>query len=173
MGIQPGDCLTIGETIEVLRRLDGLRGLDVSARQLRYWDRTFDLRAARATNGRNGARTFTKTDVAMIRLVRRLRRDDVSSRAIWALLLHRGSELRAACRPGISKVLWMEPDGRVHFLNAREAATKPARECYVLANVVRGIEETVRSLRAHDDAPWNGAKAVPVEELGNIASWRD
>src|SRR5262249_32977098 len=123
--------------------------------------------AGRATVGRNGARTFTKADIAMVRLVRRLQRDGVSPRAIWAFLLHHGHELRAACRPGTSKVLWMEPSGRAHFLSSREAATTPAPECYVVANVVRGVEETVRLLRAGDYALWDGAKAIRAEELSN------
>jgi len=159
--------LTIGEAMEVLRRLDERRGLGISARQLRHWDTTLGLCAGRATSGQNGARTFTRADVALARLVRRLQRDGVSSRSIWAFLLHRGTELRAACRPGTSKVLWMEPSGRAHFLSAREAETRPARECYVLANVVRGVDETVRLLRAGDYALWDGAKAIRPQELSN------
>src|SRR5688572_9189167 len=126
------DLLTITEVVEVVRRLDERRGLDVSARQLRYWDTALSFGAGRATDGPNAARTFSLADVAVVRLIRRLQRDDVSARAIWALLLVLGREVRAVCRPDTSRVLWMEGNGRAHLLTAREAASKPARECYPL-----------------------------------------
>ena len=171
MANQSNEVLTIGEAIEVVRRLDERRGLGISARQLRYWDITLGLCTGRATDRRNGARTLTKTDIAIARLVRRLQRDGVPWRAIWALLRHQGDQLRDSCRRSTLKVLWMEPNGLGHFLTPGEAAIRPPRECYLLANVVRGVEETVRLLRSGDYALWNGAKAVRVEELdAEIAS---
>jgi DNA-binding transcriptional MerR regulator len=159
------DVLTIGEVVEVVRRLDGRRGLAVSARQLRYWDAALSFGAGRATDSQNAARTFTASDVAIARLVRRLQKDGVSARAIWALLLVSGRELRASCRPGTSRVLWVEPNGRAHLLTGHEALSKPARECYALADVVSGVREAVRTLRSGDYEVWNGAKAVRVQEL--------
>jgi len=77
-----------------------------------------------------------------------------------------GRELRASCRPSTSRVLWMEPNGRAYLLTAHEAASKPTRECYALADVVDGVQDAIRRLRrSHDYAVWNGAKAVPVQEL--------
>jgi len=70
------------------------------------------------------------------------------------------------CRPSTSRVLWMEPNGRAYLLTAHEAASKPTRECYALADVVDGVQDAIRRLRrSHDYAVWNGAKAVPVQEL--------
>src|SRR5688572_2985645 len=138
--------LTIAEVVEVVRRLDERRALGVSARQLRYWDTALSFGAGRATDGPNGARTFTLADVVVVRLVRRLQRDEVSARVVWALLLVLGSELRAACRPDTSHVLWIEANGLARLLTAREAASKPARECYPLADVVTGVAEAVRTL---------------------------
>lgn len=158
--------LTISEVVEVVRRLDAKAARDVSPRQLRYWDTALSLRAKRAAQGRNAARVFSVEDVAIVRLVRRLQRDDVPARAIWGLLVLLGDELRAACRPGISRVLWLESNGRPHVLTAREAANRPPRECYALADVVDGIAATVRAMRTADDyAVWNGAKAIGVREL--------
>jgi DNA-binding transcriptional MerR regulator len=162
------DLLTIAEVVDVVRRLDERRGLGVSPRQLRYWDTALSFGAGRATDSQNAVRTFTQADVAVVRLVRRLQHDQVSARAIWALLLHLGAELRAACRPGTSRVLWVESNGRAHLLRAREASSKPARECYPLVDVVNGIQETVRTLRAGDYTIWNGAKAVSVQELVTV-----
>ena len=162
------DVLTIGEVVEVVRRLDERRGLAVSARQLRYWDAALSFGAGRATDSQNAARTFTASDAAIARLVRRLQEDGVSARAIWALLLLLGRELRASCRPGTSRVLWMESNGRAHLLTGHEAASKPARECYELAEVVQGVREAIQTLRSGDYEVWNGAKAVPVQELASV-----
>ena len=159
------DVLTIAEVVEVVRRLDERRGLGVSARQLRYWDTALSFGAGRVTDRRNAARTFRPSDVAIVRLVRRLQRDEVSARAIWALLLVFGRELRTVCKPGTSRVLWMAPNGRASLLTAKDAASKPTRECYPLADVVQGVTEMVRTLRSGDYAVWNGAKAVRVREL--------
>ena len=157
--------LTISEVVEVVRRLDGRRGLSVSARQLRYWDATLSLGAKRAADGHNAARMFTLEDVAVVRLVRRLQRDGVRDRAIWALLVIAGEELRAALHRGTSRVLWVESNGRAHLLSAREAASKPPRECYPLADVVNGLPEALRQLRAGESEAWNGAAWVPVQAL--------
>lgn len=162
------DVLTIGEVVEVVRRLDGRRGLEVSARQLRYWDTALSFGAGRATDSQNAARTFTTADVAVARLVRRLQRDEVSARAIWALLLVLGRELRASCRPGTSRVLWMEANGRAHLLTGHEVVGKPPRECYALADVVSGVREALQALRSGDYEVWNGARAVPVQELAAV-----
>jgi DNA-binding transcriptional MerR regulator len=159
------DRLTISEVVEVVRALDSRPELTVSARQLRYWDVALSFAAGRATEGVNAARLFTIEDVVVVRLVRRLQRDGVAARAIWGVLLMQGAALRAACRPGSSRVLWMEPNGRAHLLTTSEAAKKPTRECYPLADVVTGIAETVRGMRAGDYEVWNGAKAVSVKEL--------
>jgi DNA-binding transcriptional MerR regulator len=159
------DILTIAEVVELVRRLDERRGLGVSARQLRYWDTALSFGAGRATDTPNAARTFTPADVAVVRLVRRLQRDDVRDRAIWALLLHLGGQLRRAMRHGSTAVLWMEANGRAHLLTARAAADKPVRECYPLAEVVTGIREAIRSLRTGDYEIWNGARLVPAREL--------
>jgi hypothetical protein len=97
-----------------------------------------------------------------------VRFDHVSARAIWALLLVLGRELRASCRPTTSRALWMESNGRAHLLTAHEATGKPARECYPLADVVSGVRETVQALRSGDYEVWNGAKAVPVRELAAV-----
>ena len=142
------DVLTIAEVVEIVRRLDGRRGLAVSARQLRYWDAALSFGAGRATDSQNAARTFTASDVAVARLVRRMQRDGVSARAIWALLLLLGRELRASCRPGTSRVVWMESSGRAHLLTGHEAASKPARECYAFTDVVAGVREAVETWRA-------------------------
>lgn len=157
--------LTIHEVVDLVSRLDGRGKLVVSPRQLRYWDGALAFGAGRAAGGRNAARTFTLVDVAVVRLVRRLQRDEVPARAIWALLLHLRDELRRAIRARSRAVLWMEPTGRAHLLAAREAASKPSRECYALAEVVAGIEDAVRTMRAGDYQVWNGAKAVSTREL--------
>ena len=159
------ELLTITEAIDVVRRLDARRRLEVSARQLRYWSDALCLGAGRATDGQNAAHLFMPADVALVRLVRRMQRDEVRPRAIWSLLLHQGEALRAACRPGTSKVVWMEPNGRGHLLTGIEAVGKPARECYPLASVVDGVREAVRDVRAGETEIWNGAAFVPVEEL--------
>jgi DNA-binding transcriptional MerR regulator len=160
--------LTISEVVEIVRALDARHGLSVSARQLRYWDAALSLGAGRATEGANAARLFALEDVAVVRLVRRLQRDGVAARAIWGLLLMQGAALRVACRPGTPRVLWMEGNGLAHLLVAREAASKPARECYRLADVVEGVAETVRTMRVGDYEVWNGAKAVSVRELATV-----
>jgi DNA-binding transcriptional MerR regulator len=159
------DVLTIAEVVEVVRRLDERRGLEVSARQLRYWFQVLALGAGKVTDARNAAHLFTESDVAIVRLVRRLQRDGVPARAIWGLLILQGEALRQSCRPGTSRVLWMEANGRAHVLTAREAMTKPHRQCYALADVVRGVREAIDALRAGDYAVWDGSKAVPVQEL--------
>lgn len=79
---------TISEVVEVVRRLDA-QAAGVSPRQLRYWDTALSLRAKRAAQGRNAARVSCVEDVAIVRLVRRLQRDEVPARAIWALLVGR------------------------------------------------------------------------------------
>jgi hypothetical protein len=89
----------------------------------------------------------------------------VPARAIWGLLIHQGDALRLACRPGTSRVLWIETNGRAHVLTAREASDKPSRECYALADVVQEVREAIDTLRAGEYEVWNGAKAVPVQEL--------
>lgn len=159
------DFLTIAEVVRLVRRLDGRRGLSVSARQLRYWDTALLLGAGRATDGHNAARVFTAEDVALVRLVRRLQRDEVRDRAVWALLLQHGDALRSACASGASLVLWMEPNGRAHLVTARDAATKPIRECYPLVDVVRGVREAMSAPRRRAAMVWNGRQAVRVTAL--------
>jgi hypothetical protein len=51
---------------------------------------------------------------------------------------------------------------------AREAASKPARDCYPLADVVHGVAETVRTMRVGDYEVWNGAKSVSIKELAAV-----
>lgn len=157
--------LTIAEVVEVVRRLDARRGLAVSPRQLRYWDTALAFGAGRATDGRNAARMFTEADVAVVRLVRRLQQDEVRDRAIWAILLHLGDDLRRHCVPGTPWVLWVQSNGRAHFVRARSARALPARECYSLADVVAGVRRTIAAVRGRHDQVWNGCRSVSVEEL--------
>lgn len=159
------EMLTIREVVDLVGRLDNRKGLAVTARQLRYWDGTLALGAKRAADGQNAARMFTLEDVAVVRLVRRLQRDGVRDRAIWALLVIEGEELRGALHRGTSRVLWVESNGRTHLLSGREAASQPLRECYPLADVVDGLPEALRQLRAGEAEAWNGAAWVPVQAL--------
>src|SRR5688500_3145898 len=149
------DVLTIAEVVEVVRQLDGRRGLEVSARQLRYWFQVLALGAGKATDASNAAHLFTEADVAIVRLVRRLQRDEVPARMIWGALIHQGEALRLACRPGTSRVLWIESNGRAHVLTAREATSKPRRECYALADVVDGVRDAIDTLRGGEYEVWN------------------
>jgi hypothetical protein len=84
---------------------------------------------------------------------------------VCALLIHQGEALRRACRPATSRVLWIESNGRAHVVTAREAVGKPHRDCYPLAEAVEGVRETIDALRRGTYEVWNGAKAVPIEEL--------
>jgi hypothetical protein len=159
------DVLTIAEVVEVVRRLDERRGRAVSARQLRYWSDVLALGAGKAMDAPNAAHLFTPVDVALVRLVRQLQQDEVPARAIWGLLIHQGDALRAVCRPGTTRVVWIESNGRAHLLTGREAKGRPIRECYALADLVRGIPDAVRAVRAGDGEAWNGAVWVPAQDL--------
>jgi hypothetical protein len=112
---------------------------------------------------------FSLEDVALVRLIRRLQRDGVAPRAIWALLVVQGDALRRALRtPG--RVLWLEQNGRAHFLSRADAASKPARECYALGDVLAGLATALRDLRAHDSNVWAGAAWVPAADLVAVAT---
>jgi DNA-binding transcriptional MerR regulator len=76
--------LTISEALAVIESLDASQGIRVSARQLRHWFDTFALDAGRSATTPTAVHIFTPEDIAIARLILRLRRDGISARVSGA-----------------------------------------------------------------------------------------
>src|SRR5690349_2199928 len=91
---------TVIETAAILQRVEG-RQRALSARGVRYFDRAGMLQPSARMPGERGARLYTITDIAMLRLALLLRhRWKLSERAIWGVLVYRGDEVRAQVESG-------------------------------------------------------------------------
>ena len=155
--------LTRTEVVSVVSLLDGRKGA-VTHRQLRYWSAVFEIGRGRATAVHNGAQLFDVEGVALVRLVRRLQRDEISARVIWSLLVVQGDALRLALYAG--RILWLEPNGRGHFITRSEAAGESPRECYALDEFKDGIATAIAAVRrGNESQSWNGAAWVPIHQL--------
>jgi len=151
--------LTVAEVARVLRAIDGRHAM--TARTIRYYARTGMVEPTGRAAGARGSRLYTLTDVALLRLAVRLRREGVHERAVWGLLIYRGNELRAliASRGGTLTMA----DRRVLSIGTEQPAARPVS--ISVASLLDGLDRRVHAHRTAHPNIWTGAAWVPASQF--------
>jgi hypothetical protein len=160
---------TVLDVAKILRAVEGCAAL--SARMIRYYARTGMVTPSagrlRATKRARATRLYTASDIALLRLVCRLRRRGVHERALWGVLVYRGDELRARLASGDGEIVI---DDRAVLRVGDESATQPAPIRVPVAPVVRGLAERLTAYRRRQPKLWTGLAWVPAADAQTTGS---
>jgi hypothetical protein len=154
--------LTVAEVTKVLRVLEGRFAL--TARGIRYYGRSAMVVPSgrlRASKRARATRLYTVADVALLRLVCRLRRQRVHERAVWGLLVYRGEELRRLIAAGVG-VLTVDTPAALAITSEDPTKPKPIR--IDVETLVRGLEARLAAYRQRHPRVWTGLAWVPAHE---------
>lgn len=146
--------LTVMEVARVLGALEGRFAL--SPRGIRYYARTGMVTPSgrlRETKTARATRLYTVTDVALLRLVCRLRRQRVHERALWGLLIYRGDELRGLLEQGMGRLEVTTP-AALAITSYDPATPKPIR--IEIASLVSGLAKRLAAYRLRHPELWTG-----------------
>jgi hypothetical protein len=158
--------LTVTEVARVLRTLEGR--LALTPRGIRYYARTGMVEpSGRMTKGKaaRATRLYRPVDVALLRLVCRLRRQRVHERALWGLLVYRGDELRQllASRSGELVV-----DLPAALAIASEDRTLPKPIRIDIASLISGLGERLAAYRQRHPEIWTGLAWVDAAQAAKL-----
>jgi DNA-binding transcriptional MerR regulator len=151
--------LTVAEVARVLRAVDGPRAMP--ARAVRYYARTGMVEPTGRVSGARGSRLYTLTDVALLRLAMRLRREGVHERAVWGLLIYRSDELRSLISSGVGTLTVADP--RVLSIGTEQASAHHIS--IAVASLIEGLDARVRAYRTAHPNIWTGAAWVPASQF--------
>jgi hypothetical protein len=145
---------TVNEVARLLRSLEGRYGL--TARGIRYYARAgmvVPTGRMRAGKRARATRLYTVNDVALLRLVCRLRRQRAHERAIWGLLVYRGEELRTLLAQG-SGVVTVDTPAALAITTEDPRTRKPIR--IEASSLVGGLAERLARYRERNPTLWTG-----------------
>jgi len=151
--------LTVAEVARVLRAVDGRHA--ITARTIRYYARTCMVEPTGRAAGARGSRLYTLTDVALLRLAVRLRREGAHERAVWGLLIYRGDELRTLIASGSGTLTVADP--RVLSIGAERLTARPVS--ISVASLIDGLDRRVHAYRTAHPNIWTGAAWAPASQF--------
>jgi DNA-binding transcriptional MerR regulator len=154
--------LTVAEVARVLRTLEGRVAL--APRGIRYYARTGMVEpSGRMLKGKTSrtTRLYDVVDVALLRLVCRLRRQHVHERAVWGLLVYRGDELRELLASGSGELIVDVPAA---LAITSEDRTPPKPICIDVASLVSGLAERLAAYRRRHPEIWTGLAWVDAAQ---------
>jgi hypothetical protein len=146
--------LTVSEVARVLRTLEGRFAL--TPRGIRYHARTGMVEpSGRMTRGKTSraTRLYTVVDVALLRLVCRLRRQHVHERAVWGLLVYRGPELRELLARGSGELVVDLPAA---LAIGSEDGTSPKPIRIDVRTLMNGLADRLSGYRKRHPKIWTG-----------------
>jgi DNA-binding transcriptional MerR regulator len=154
--------LTVTEVARVLRALEGRFAL--TPRGIRYYARTGMVEpSGRMLKGKTSrtTRLYDVVDVALLRLVCRLRRQQVHERAVWGLLVYRGDELRQLLASGSGELV-VDVPAALAMTSEDRALPKPIR--IHIASLVSGLAERLAAYRQRHPEIWTGLAWVDAAQ---------
>lgn len=147
---------TVSEVARVLRALEGRFAL--TPRGIRYYARTGMVEPSeRTATGRN-ARLYRVVDIALLRLVCRLKRLHVHERAIWGLLIYRSDELRARLEEAHGELVLDDPVTLA--VGVENQQRQPIR--IPLTDFVGAVERRAHAYRTRNPDVWTGTAWIPA-----------
>jgi hypothetical protein len=163
------DVFTVSEGVQLLRDVEGRKGKQsdvLTARAVRYYARTGMVQpSAGRLDGARGARLYTLTDVATLRLIWLLRSGKWSQRvgedslrplherAVWGLLIYRGAEVRRILTAKLG-VIAIEHLAELSPGQEQPHDRQPVR--LPAAFVVEGLAAAAHRHRRNAPALWTG-----------------
>ena len=145
---------TVADVVRVLRALEGRAG-GLTADAVRYYARTGMVPPSARLAGLRGARVYTQTDLALLRLVCRLRRQGLHERALWGLLVYRGDEVRAQLSEGTGEI---RVDDAAQLAVGPRGASASSPVYVSVAALLHGLAEACGRYRVARPALWTGSQ---------------
>jgi hypothetical protein len=159
---------TVSEVARLLRVLEGRFAL--TARGVRYFARTGMVVPSgrmRASSEARATRLYTAVDVALLRLVCRLRRQHVHERALWGLLVYRGDELRRMLADGRGEIVVTD---RAELGIGSEDAVSPKPIHVDVSSLTHGLSERLEAFRQRRPNIWTGLAWMSANEAAEQIS---
>lgn len=154
---------TVTEVARLLRQIEGASAL--SARAIRYYDRCGMVSPSggrlKKSKTSRAARLYTTIDIALLRLVCRLRRKGVHERAAWGLLVYRGDELRRLLAQGHGDLI-VETPAALAIGSEDRSTPKPIR--IDVTSLLSGLAERLTAYRRRNPEVWTGLAWIPAME---------
>jgi hypothetical protein len=157
------DIFTVADVVRLLERVQGRSVW--TARAVRYYARTGMVQPSHRIAGDRGARLYTLTDIALLRLAWLLReRWQLHERAVWGLLVYRGAELRALFASGRGTIV---VDDWTAVSPGAELARMTVPIRIPVSFVLEGLASAAIAYRRRHQQLWTGAAWVSASAPGH------